>query len=226
MASSAPTASACRCPRPCSTAWVTGANSEGRRRIPTFPSHRRLPASLSRSLLQGKGDRFAGRVDHVDCETVEEAGRSTCRPPFGRYGFRFWFFDGVSVAIVTANQFQKRLQTVTESGFHAFSFRWPAHLMNGTWRIVEARIVESEGAVLEIGEKRERSRRGAVPAGRLLRHLRQPVPAPRHHGGAANQHRQPAAAGRRRSGRPRQHHHPELDGARISRRPWKPSPGT
>jgi hypothetical protein len=64
---------------------------------------------------------------------------------------------------VTANQFQKRLQTVTESGFHAFSFRWPAHLMNGTWRIVEARIVESEGAVLEIGEKRERSRRVLFP---------------------------------------------------------------
>jgi len=127
----------------------------------TFPSHRRLPASLSRSLLQGKGDRFAGRVDHVDCETVE-GWAVNLQTPFRPIRISL-LVDGVSVAIVTANQFQKRLQTVTESGFHAFSFRWPAHLMNGTWRIVEARIVESEGAVLEIGEKRERSRRVLFP---------------------------------------------------------------
>ncbi|MBT9292495.1 glycosyltransferase family protein [Prosthecodimorpha staleyi] len=127
----------------------------------TFPSHRRLPTNLGRNLLQGKSDRFAGRVEHVDCETVE-GWAVNLQAPFRPIRISL-LVDGVSVAIVTANQFQKRLQTVTESGFHAFSFRWPTHLMNGTWRIIEARVVEGGGAVLEFGEKRERSRRVLFP---------------------------------------------------------------
>ncbi len=108
----------------------------------TFPHDLALPRRLHRALLQNKTDRYVGSVERVDASWIE-GWAADLLSPFRPVRVSL-LVDGVCVAIVSANQFQKRLQTITESGFHAFRYRWPSHLMNGTIRKVEVRIVEGD----------------------------------------------------------------------------------
>ncbi|MDQ2103335.1 glycosyltransferase family protein [Azospirillum isscasi] len=116
----------------------------------TVAPTKRLPEILNRSLLGASKQRFVGKVDSATCQEVS-GWVADKFAPFQPVRVAI-IVDDVCEAIILADQFQKRLQPVAGSGYHAFRYQFPARLMNSTRRKVEVRVV-SNNTALPIGAK-------------------------------------------------------------------------
>ncbi|TPQ50923.1 hypothetical protein C2U72_10900 [Prosthecomicrobium hirschii] len=104
---------------------------------------KRLPKVLAPSLIADPALRYAGRVEILSAQQV--SGWAVNRlAPYEPVSVSI-FVDGVCEAVVSADQFQKRLQGIAGSGYHIFQYKFPLRLMNNSLRTVEVFI--SDGHV-------------------------------------------------------------------------------
>jgi O-antigen biosynthesis protein len=111
-----------------------------------------LPKTLSPEmigLLQHRagadGDRFVGRVEEVNCAKLVGWAADRAKP---YHPVRVAVLvDGKVEAVAEANAFQKRFERITVSGYHGFRVDLPSHLMDGTTRQIEVRLLENDVAL-------------------------------------------------------------------------------
>lgn len=111
----------------------------------TLNPNNTLKNPLTPDMLTGKLGSFQGKVETITCQTL--AGWAADRQDPERPVRVAVIVDGVSVAVVTANQFEHRLKSPTRSGFHAFYYKFPVTLMNSRQRRIEVRIVGTNHAL-------------------------------------------------------------------------------
>ncbi|MBK1840741.1 glycosyltransferase [Azospirillum sp. YIM B02556] len=112
---------------------------------------RQFPVKLDRTVVRDAADRYAGFIEKVGPLVI--SGWAADRMDPYRPVHVAIHVDGVWEATVVANQFEKRLQHVTPSGHHGFTYRFPSRLMNSAWHKIEAFFVPTSLPLKKSKEK-------------------------------------------------------------------------